>query len=219
MLYVLKSKKILVTAGPTFEYLDDIRFIGNKSSGRQGTEIARCLIELEADVTLIIGPVNLELSSLGKVIKVETALEMNDAVNKEGPFDIAICAAAVSDWRPKEKAKTKIKKTAKGKPPVLELVENPDILKNLCKSENRPKLIIGFAAETDNLLANARSKLKNKRCDWIIANNVNAKSQNMGGEENEVIIVKKDQEIKLERQSKKEIANLICKKIVEEISA
>ena len=216
---MLKSKKILVTAGPTFEYLDDIRFIGNKSSGRQGTEIAKCLIELGADVTLILGPVNLELAGLGKVIKVETAIEMNDAVNEAGPFDIAIYAAAVGDWRPKERAKTKIKKTANGKPPVLELVENPDILKNLCASENRPKLIIGFAAETDNLLFNARSKLKNKGCDWIIANEVNSVSQNMGGEENEVIIVKKKQEIKLKRQSKKEIANLICKKIVEEISA
>ena len=216
---MLKSKKILVTAGPTYEYLDDIRFIGNKSSGRQGTEIAKCLLELEADVTLIIGPVNLELSGLGKVIRVETAIEMNDAVNEAGPFDVAICAAAVGDWRPKERAKTKIKKTVTGKPPVLELVENPDILKNLCTSENRPELIIGFAAETDNLLANARSKLKNKGCDWIIANKVNAEHENMGGEENEVIIVKKKQEIKLERQSKKEIANLICKKIVEEISA
>ena len=216
---MLKSKKILVTAGPTREYLDDIRFIGNKSSGRQGAEIARCLLELDADVTLIIGPVNLELSSLGKVIQVETAIEMDDAVNEAGPFDIAICAAAVGDWRPKEKSKTKIKKTSKGKPPVLELVENPDILKNLCISENRPKLVIGFAAETDNLLANARSKLKNKGCDWIVANNVSAVSQNMGGEENEVFIVKKDQEIKLERQSKEAIAKLICKKIVDEISA
>ena len=107
----MKSKKILVTAGPTREYLDDIRFIGNKSSGRQGAEIARCLLELDADVTLIIGPVNLELSSLGKVIQVETAIEMDDAVNEAGPFDIAICAAAVGDWRPKEKSKTKIKKT------------------------------------------------------------------------------------------------------------
>ena len=216
---MLKSKKILVTAGPTFEYLDDIRYIGNKSSGRQGTEIARCLLELEADVTLIIGPVTLELSGLGKVIKVETAIEMNDAVNEAGPFDIAICAAAVGDWRPRERAKTKIKKKTKGKPPVLELVENPDILKNICMSENRPQLVIGFAAETDNLLANARSKLKNKGCDWIIANNVNIESQNMGGEENEVIIVKKKQEIKLERQSKKGIAKAICKKIIEEISA
>ena len=215
---MLKSKKILVTAGPTFEYLDDIRFIGNKSSGIQGTEIARRLIELEADVTLIVGPVNLDLSSLDKVIKVETAIEMNDAVNKAGPFDIAICAAAVGDWRPKERAKKKIKKTAKGKPPVLELIENPDILKNLCISDNRPKLIIGFAAETNNLLANARSKLKNKGCDWIIANKVNAESHNMGGEKNEVVIVKKKKEIKLERQSKKEIAYFICKKIVEEIS-
>ena len=216
---MLKSKKILVTAGPTFEYLDDIRFIGNKSSGRQGKEIAKCLLELGADVTLIIGPVNLDLSGLGKVIQVETAIEMNDAVNEAGPFDIAICAAAVGDWRPKEKAKTKIKKTARGKPIVLELVENPDILRNLCKIENRPKLVIGFAAETDNLLSNARSKLKNKRCDWIIANKVNAESQNMGGEENEVIIVKKNQEIKLERQTKEVIAKLICKKIVDEISA
>ena len=216
---MLKSKKILVTAGPTFEYLDDIRFIGNKSSGRQGTEIAKCLIELEADVTLILGPVNLQLSGLGKVIKVETAIEMNDAVNEAGPFDIAICAAAVGDWRPKERAKTKIKKTAIVKSPVLELVENPDILKNLCLSKKRPKLVIGFAAETDNLLDNARSKLKNKGCDWIIANKVNIESQNMGGQENEVVIVKKNEEIKLERQSKKGIANLICKKIVEEISS
>ena len=209
----------MVTAGPTFEYLDDIRFIGNKSSGRQGAEIARCLLNLEANVTLIIGPVNLELSGLGKVIKVETAIEMDDAVKAAGPFDIAICAAAVGDWRPKKKAKTKIKKAAMGKPPVLELVENPDILKNLCMSENKPKLVIGFAAETDNLLANARAKLKNKGCDWIIANKVNAESQIMGSEENEVIIVKKNQEIKLERQSKEKVAKLICKKIVEEISA
>ena len=144
---------------------------------------------------------------------------MNDAVNKEGPFDIAVCAAAVSDWRPKEKAKTKIKKTSTGIPPSLELVENPDILKNICISKNKPNLVIGFAAETDDLLANARSKLKNKGCDWIIANKVNAESQNMGGEENEVIIVKKNQEIKLEKQSKERIAKLICKEIVEEISA
>ena len=107
---MLKSKKILVTAGPTHEYLDDIRFIGNRSSGKQGVEIAKCLQKLEADVTLVIGPVNLELAGLNKVIRVESAVQMNDAVIATGPFDIAICAAAVSDWRPKEKAKTKIKK-------------------------------------------------------------------------------------------------------------
>ena len=110
MTRVLKAKKVLVTAGPTYEYLDDIRFIGNRSSGKQGAEIAKCLHKLEADVTLIIGPVNLELSSLRKVIKVETAIQMNEAVKKAGPYDIAICAAAVGDWRPKKKAKTKIKK-------------------------------------------------------------------------------------------------------------
>ena len=219
MTRVLKEKKVLVTAGPTYEYLDDIRFIGNRSSGKQGAEIAKCLHKLKADVTLIIGPVNLELSSLSKVIKVETAIQMNEAVKKAGPFDIAICAAAVGDWRPKKKAKTKIKKTSGDKPPILELVENPDILKNICMGKNRPDLVIGFAAETDDLLANARLKLKNKGCDWIVANEVKAESNNMGGEENEVVIIKKNEEIKIPRQSKERIAKLICKKIVEELSA
>ena len=215
---MLKAKKVLVTAGPTYEYLDDIRFIGNRSSGKQGTEIAKYLHMLEADVTLIIGPVNLELSGLGKVIRVETAIQMNDAVFKAGPFDIAICTAAVSDWRPKVKAKTKIKKKPGDKPPVVELIENPDILKNICISENRPDLVIGFAAETDNVLPHARLKLKNKGCDWIIANRVNSEIPNMGGDENEVTIIKKNEEINLEKNTKEKIAKLICEKIVEEIS-
>ncbi len=215
---MLKSKKILVTAGPTYEYLDDIRFIGNKSSGIQGAEIAKRLHELEAHVTLIIGPVNLELPIISKIIKVETAVQMNDAVTKAGPFDIAICAAAVGDWRPKTKAMTKIKKTQSGSPLILELVENPDILKNICISKNRPGLVIGFAAETDNLLANARSKLNEKGCDWIVANRVNAESHNMGGGDNEVTIIKENEEIKFSRQSKKKIARLICEQIVQEIS-
>ena len=215
---MLKAKKVLVTAGPTYEYLDDIRFIGNRSSGKQGTEIAKYLHKLEADVTLIIGPVSLELLALGKVIRVETAIQMNEAVIKAGPFDIAICAAAVSDWRPKEKAKTKIKKTSGDKPPVVELVENPDILKNICSSENRPDLVIGFAAETDNLLSNARLKLEKKGCDWIIANRVNSENPNMGGDENEVTIIKKNEEIKLKRQTKEKIAELICETIVKDIS-
>ncbi len=215
---MLKSKKILVTAGPTHEYLDDIRFIGNRSSGKQGVEIAKCLQKLEADVTLVIGPVNLELVGLSNVVRVESAVQMNDAVIEMGPFDIAICAAAVSDWRPKEKAKTKIKKSSIGKPQFLELVENPDILKNICVAKNRPNLVIGFAAETNDLLTNARSKLKNKGCDWIVANKVTADTNNMGGGENEVFIIKKNEEVKFERQSKEGIAKLICKKIVEEFS-
>ena len=215
---MLKSRKILVTAGPTHEYLDDIRFIGNRSSGKQGAEIAKCLQKLEADVTLVIGPVNLELTSLNKVIRVESAVQMNDAVIETGPFDIAICAAAVSDWRPKKRANIKIKKSLIGKPQFLELVENPDILKNICIAENRPNLVIGFAAETNDLLTNARSKLESKGCDWIVANKVTAESNNMGGGENEVIIIKKNEEIKFARQSKEGIAKLICKKIVEEIS-
>ena len=215
---MLQSKKILVTAGPTYEYLDDIRFIGNRSSGKQGVEIAKCLQKLKADVTLVIGPVNLDLSSLSKVIRVESAVQMNDAVIETGPFDIAICAAAVSDWRPKEKAKTKIKKSSISKPQFLELVENPDILKNICVAENRPNLVIGFAAETNDLLTNARLKLENKGCDWIVANKVTAESNNMGGAENEVIIIKKNEEVKVARQSKEGIAKLICRKIVEEFS-
>ena len=216
---MLKTKKVLVTAGPTHEYLDDIRFIGHRSSGKQGAEIARCLHKLEADVTLIIGPVNIELNGLGKVIRVETAIQMSDAVIDAGPFDIAICAAAVGDWRPKEKAKTKIKKTSGDGPPILELMENPDILRNICTSENRPDLVIGFAAETDDLLDNARLKLKNKGCDWIVANRANAEYHHMGGDENEVIIIKKNEEINLARQSKERIAKLICEKIVEELTA
>ena len=216
---MLKSKKILVTAGPTHEYLDDIRFIGNRSSGKQGAEIAKRLQKLEADVTLVIGPVNLELAGLNKVIRVESAVQMNDAVIETGPFDIAICAAAVGDWRPKEKAKTKIKKNSISKPQILELVENPDILKNICVAENRPNLVIGFAAETNDLLTNARLKLKNKGCDWIVANKVTAESNNMGGRENEVIIIKRNEEIKVTKQSKEKIAKLICKKIVEEFSS
>ena len=215
---MLKSKKILVTAGPTHEYLDDIRFIGNRSSGKQGVEIAKCLQKLDADVTLVIGPVNLELTGLSKVIRVESAVQMNDAVIETGPFDIAICAAAVSDWRPKEKAKTKIKKSSIGESKFLELVENPDILRNICVAENRPNLIIGFAAETNDLLTNARSKLKNKGCDWIVANKVTAETNNMGGWENEVIIIKKNEEVKVARKSKEGIAKLICRKIVEEFS-
>ena len=215
---MLQSKKILVTAGPTYEYLDDIRFIGNRSSGKQGVEIAKCLQKLKADVTLVIGPVNLDLSSLSKVIRVESAVQMNDAVIETGPFDIAICAAAVSDWRPKEKAKTKIKKSSISKPQFLELVENPDILKNICVAENRPNLVIGFAAETNDLLTNARLKLENKGCDWIVANKVTAESNNMGGAENEVIIIKKNEEVKVARQSKEGIAKLICRKRVEEFS-
>ena len=214
---MLKAKKVLVTAGPTHEYLDDIRFIGNRSSGKQGAEIAKYLHKLEADVTLIIGPVNIELSGLGKVIRVETAIQMNDAVRQTGPFDIAICTAAVSDWRPKKKAKTKIKKTSGDKPPIVKLIENPDILKNICIGENRPALVIGFAAETDNLLSHARLKLKNKGCDWIVANTVNSGSPNMGGDQNEVTIIKKNEEINLERQPKEKIAEFICEKIVEEI--
>ena len=196
--------------------MDDIRFIGNRSSGKQGAEIAKCLQNLEADVTLVIGPVNLELAGLTNVVRVESAEQMNDAVIETGPFDIAICAAAVSDWRPKEKAKTKIKKSSIGEPQFLELVENPDILKNICAAENRPNLVIGFAAETNDLLTNARLKLKNKGCDWIVANKVTAQSNNMGGGENEVIIIKKNEEVKVARQSKEGIAKLICRKIVEE---
>ena len=218
---MLKSKKILVTAGPTYEYLDDIRFIGNRSSGKQGAEIAKCLQKLEADVTLVIGPVNLELAGLNKVIRVESAVQMNDAVIETGPFDIAICAAAVSDWRPKVKAKTKIKKSSTGKPQFLELVENPDILKNICIAENRPDLVIGFAAETNDLLTNARSKLKNKGCDWIVANDVSKKNIGFGSDYNEVTIHYKNNPNKKEKLSlkrKSEISEEIVDRIVNQIN-
>ena len=214
----LSKKRILVTSGPTHEHIDEIRFITNRSSGKQGTEIAKSLAEAGAEVTLVTGPVNLELPKCCRVIKVETAIEMQDVVLNSGNYDIAICAAAVGDWRLKKVPSRKIKKSEGGNPPKLDLVENPDILKTICNEKNKPELVIGFAAETDDVIENAKKKLQEKGCDWVFANKVDKETGNMGGDKNEVFLIKKEGIIHFDRSDKEEVARLIRKEIIKKFS-
>ena len=183
----LKGKRILVTAGPTYEPIDPVRFIGNRSSGRQGFAIAAAAAETGAKVVLVAGPVSLPTPPGVERIDVETARQMRDATFAALPVDVAILVAAVADWRV-EPSRTKLKKSAG--PPALTFVPNPDILKELAISDQRPKLLIGFAAETDNVISHALSKLASKRADWIIANDVSGDV--MGGTRNRVHLVTAD---------------------------
>ena len=214
----LINKKILVTSGPTHEYIDEIRYITNKSSGKQGIEIAKSLSEVGAEVTLVTGPVHIDLPSCCRIIRVETAVEMQGAVLNSGDYDIAIFVAAVGDWRVKNISNGKIKKTEGAKPPNLDLIENPDILKTLCSGQNRPELIIGFAAETDNVIENAKKKLKKKGCDWVIANKVSKDTLNMGGDKNEVSLVKPGTVINYKKSDKREVAKKIREEIIKQFS-
>jgi len=216
-----KNKKIkaLVTAGPTNEYIDPVRFITNKSSGKQGYEIAKSLSNRGFDTTLISGPTNLDVSENINLIKVETAEEMFNATQQNLPTDIAIFAAAVSDFKINKREKEKIKKHHDL---TINLEKNIDIL-NYVSSHNsmRPKLVIGFAAETNNLDKNAIEKLKNKNCDWIIANDVSKKESGFNSEFNEVTIHYKNKEIKKEKLSlkrKSEISEEIVDRIITQIN-
>lgn len=168
----LRGLKAVVTAGPTHEPLDPVRYIGNRSSGKQGYAIAAALRDLGAQVTLVSGPTALDAPADISMVRVETAAEMLEAVKAAMPADIAVCAAAVADWTPVTASPRKIKKQGR-RPPDLRLKENPDILATLARPyTGRPKLVIGFAAETDDLLANATAKRAAKNCDWILANDV-----------------------------------------------
>lgn len=167
----LVGRHALVTAGPTVEPLDPVRFISNHSSGKQGYAIAEALANLGARVTLVSGPVSIPAPDGVACVKVQTAEEMLAACEAALPADIAVCTAAVSDWRASVPAGSKIKKTGDG-PPTLTLVENPDILATLCHHARRPQLVVGFAAETDNVLENALAKRQRKGCDWLVANDV-----------------------------------------------
>ncbi len=217
----IKNKKIkaLVTAGPTNEYIDPVRFISNKSSGKQGYEIAKSLFKRGFDTTLISGPTNLSIDENIKLIKVETAEEMFKATQENLPTDIAIFSAAVADYKLNKVNQDKIKKQDSL---VINLEKNIDIL-NYVSSHNsmRPKLVIGFAAETKNLNKNAISKLKNKNCDWIIANDVSKKDIGFDSDFNEVTIYYKDNLNKKERLSlkkKSEISEEIVDRIVTQIN-
>ena len=216
-----KNKKIkaLVTAGPTNEYIDPVRYITNKSSGKQGYEIAKSLFNRGFDTTLISGPTNIEITEHIKLIQVETAEEMFKATQQNLPTDVAIFTAAVSDFKVKKKHKKKIPKQENL---VIDLEKNIDIL-NYVSNHNskRPKLVIGFAAETHNLEKNAINKLQNKNCDWIIANDISKKEGGFDSELNEVIIYYKNinnKKEKLSLKNKSEISEEIVDRIVSHIN-
>lgn len=212
----LRGRRALVTSGPTFEPLDPVRFLGNRSSGKQGHAIAAALAARGAQVTLVSGPVALADPPGVTTVHVETAVEMLAACEAALPVDIAVCAAAVADWRAADVAADKIKKTAKGAP-TLALQENPDILATLARHAKRPALVIGFAAETGSLLAQARGKLRAKGCDWLVANDV-AGGAVFGADDNHVHLLSDAGEQEW-RGSKQEIAALLVDEIAEHFGA
>ena len=186
----LTGRHALVTSGPTHEPIDPVRYIANRSSGRQGHAIATALAGLGARVTLVSGPVGIADPPGVEVRRVETAAEMLAACEAALPADVAVCAAAVADWRVANAAGRKLKKSPGGAPPALELAANPDILATLSAAgPRRPRLVIGFAAETDDVTGNAQAKLARKGCDWILANDVSPATGIMGGAENAVRLV------------------------------
>ena len=185
----LAGLKVLVTAGPTFEAIDPVRYIANRSSGKQGYAIAGALADAGADTVLVSGPVEIAAPLGVKLVRVENARQMLAASEAELPAEIAVCTAAVADWRPDLTANSKLKKRDDGATPAIALIENPDILSTLSHHARRPRLVIGFAAETDDLLANAATKRVRKGCDWIVANDVGPASGVMGGEKNRVHLV------------------------------
>ncbi len=213
----LKGKRALVTAGPTIEAIDPVRFLSNRSSGKQGYAIAAALADLGADVTLVSGPTNLAPPSGVKRVNVESAREMLAASEAALPLDVAVMVAAVADWRPTKEAKGKIKKDASGIPSIA-LQENPDILAMLSKADKkRPRLVIGFAAETDDVEAHARAKIAKKGCDWIIANDVSGDV--MGGAENAVILITKDKTETWPRMAKEAVARKLAAEIAKTLTA
>jgi len=205
---------IIVTAGPTHEPIDPVRYLANRSSGKQGFAIAAALAAKGARVTLIAGPVTLETPPGVTRIDVETAREMAAAVEAALPADAAVLVAAVADWRV-EGAAQKIKKGAGG-PPTLTLVENPDILATLARSPQRPRLLVGFAAETENVIANAQAKLARKGCDWIVANDVS--DDVMGGAENTVHLVTADGVESWDRMGKDAVAEKLAERVASAIT-
>jgi phosphopantothenoylcysteine decarboxylase/phosphopantothenate--cysteine ligase len=211
----LAGKSVLITAGPTHEPIDPVRYIANRSSGKQGYAIATAAAAAGAKVTLVSGPVDLDKPVGVDVVHVESAQDMLTEVEKALPADIAIFAAAVADWRVANAGAQKIKKTSAGMPP-LQLVENPDILATISKrTADRPGLVIGFAAETENLINNATSKLKRKGCDWIVANDVSPASGVMGGDRNTVHIVTRDGVDSWPVMTKEEVASALVARIAE----
>ncbi len=214
----LKGYSALVTSGPTYEPIDPVRFLGNRSSGKQGHAIAKALRDAGANVTLVTGVTNLPDPNGCDVIHIESASQMLDACINALPVNIAICAAAVSDWSPSQMQMQKIKKTDDSDILTLKLKQNPDILRTIANHANhRPQLVIGFAAETQNLEANARGKLASKGCDWIIANEVgldeNGCEKTFACEQNQIYLITQDKIEKWQRANKDAIARDLVDRI------
>jgi phosphopantothenoylcysteine decarboxylase / phosphopantothenate---cysteine ligase len=213
----LKGKRALVTAGPTLEAIDPVRFLSNRSSGKQGYAIAAALAALGADVTLVSGPTNLASPPGVKRVSVESAQQMLAASQAALPLDVAVMVAAVADWRPAQAADEKIKKDKAGVGSIA-LTENPDILATLSKpGKKRPKLVIGFAAETENVEEHARAKIAKKGCDWIVANDVSGDV--MGGSENQVLLITKDNAETWPRMAKEAVARKLAAEIAKALTA
>ncbi|HVJ54362.1 MAG TPA: bifunctional phosphopantothenoylcysteine decarboxylase/phosphopantothenate--cysteine ligase CoaBC [Aliidongia sp.] len=209
----LAGKRALVTSGPTFEPLDPVRFLGNRSSGKQGHAIAASLADRGASVVLVAGPTHEPVPAGVDLVRVETAREMLAACQAALPVDVAVAAAAVADWRAEAPAETKLKKGADG-PPTLRLVENPDILATLsAEGPGRPRLVVGFAAETGNVVAYARDKLARKGCDWIVANDVSPGTGTFGGDLNQAHLVTREGVEDWPRMQKRALADRLADRI------
>ena len=210
----LNGKHVLVTSGPTHEPIDPVRYIANRSSGAQGTAIARALLAMGARVTFVSGPSDVAAPMGVELINVQTADQMLAAVQSTQDVDAAIFAAAVADWRMAQAVDQKIKKDGNGLP-VLEFAENPDILATVCASKDRPELVIGFAAETQDVIENATAKRLRKGCDWIVANDVSPATGIMGGAENDVTLITADGAEDWPRMGKDMVAERLAQKIAE----
>ena len=209
----LSGRRALVTSGPTHEAMDPVRYLANRSSGRQGHAIARALSRLGAETVLVSGPTALDDPAGVAVVRVESAREMLAACKRHLPVDVAVCAAAVADWRVARISEAKLKKNG-GAPPAIELATNPDILAALAAAGNaRPRLVIGFAAETEDLVAQATAKRARKGCDWILANDVSSGSGTFGGEENSVHLISDAGAEAWPRMTKQEVAERLAQRI------
>ncbi len=215
----LSGKRVVVTSGPTHEPIDPVRYIANRSSGAQGAAVARALAALGAEVVFVTGPADVAPPDGVQVVPVETAQQMSDAVDAALPVDAGVFAAAVADWRVASASDKKLKKSRDGLP-VLEFAENPDILKRVSQMETgRPALVVGFAAETDNVVEHATAKRGRKGCDWIVANDVSPATGIMGGSENAVILISDDGAEEWPRMGKDEVAKRLATRIADALSS
>lgn len=212
----LKGRRAIVTSGPTYEAIDPVRYLANRSSGKQGHAIAAALAGLGAEVVLVAGPNNQPDPGRVSIRNIESAAQMLAACEAALPADIAVCAAAVADWRVAGEAEQKMKKDGSGRPPALNLVENPDILATLSQMNGgRPSLVVGFAAETEKVVDHAQSKRTRKGCDWIVANDVGTGTRVMGGDENTVHLITAADVENWPKMPKDAVATTLAKRIAD----